>query len=155
MIHSVSVMKYSNEIIIQVPREKVVELFADPANIAEWQPGFISMELLSGEQGEVGAKSRMKYKMGKREIEMIETITEKNLPDSFCGTYEAKGVWNEVKNYFEALPDGSTRYYAENEFRMSGVMKLFAFLMPAAFRNQSQKYLDLFCEFAERRYPGA
>jgi len=143
-------MKYINEIIIQVPREKVVELFENPENVSKWQPGFVSMELQSGEKGELGSKTLLKYKMGKREVEMVETITEKRLPEIFCGTYETKGVWNEVKNHFEELPNGSTRYWSENEFKMSGMMKVFAFLMPGAFKKQSQKYLELFKDFAEK-----
>ena len=45
--------------------------------------------------------------MGKREIDMIETITVKNLPKEFSATYEAKGVWNEMKNYFEEIDENS------------------------------------------------
>ncbi len=147
-------MKYTNEIIIDLPREQVVALFDNPDNLAKWQPGFISMEHVGGEPGQPGAQSRLKYKMGKREIEMIETITVRDLPDTFAGTYETKGVWNEIKNHFEELPDGKTRLWSENEFRMSGfLMKLMALLMPGAFCRQSQKYLDLFKEFAEKEAP--
>ena len=143
-------MKYTNEVIIHAPREKVVELFDDAENIAKWQPGFVSMEHLSGDPGQVGARSKMKYKMGKRDIEMVETITARNLPEIFSGTYEARGVWNEVKNHFEELPDNKTRYWTDNEFKMKGVMKIMAWLMPGAFKKQSQKYLDLFKEFVEK-----
>lgn len=143
-------MKYKNEVIILASRKRVVALFEDPNNVSKWQPGFISMEVISGKAGEVGSKTRLNYQMGKRKIEMIETITQKHLPELFSGTYEAKGVWNEVKNHFEDLGDGRTRYWTENEFKMSGMMKLVAFLMPGAFKKQSQKYLDLFKEFAEK-----
>ena len=63
----------------------------------KWQPGLISFDHISGTVGEMGA---MLYKMGSREIEMIETITVKNLHDEFSGTYEANGVWDEVKKKF-------------------------------------------------------
>jgi len=144
-------MKYTNEVIINAPREKVVELFDNPDNLAKWQPGFISMKHLSGESGKVGAKYQLHYKMGKREIEMVEIITERNLPDVFSATYEAKGVWNEVRNHFEERADGTTRYWTENEFKMSGMMKIMAFIMPGMFRKQSQKYLDLFRDFVEKK----
>lgn len=143
-------MKYTNEVIINAPRAKVVELFENPDHIAKWQPGFISMEHLSGNAGEVGAKTKLLYQMGKRKIEMVETITDKALPDRFGGTYEAKNVWNEVVNHFEELPDERTRYRAETEFRLMGFMKIMGWLMPGAFRKQSQKYLDLLKDFAEQ-----
>lgn len=142
-------MKYTSEVTINAPREKVVGLFDSKENLAKWQPGFISMEHLSGEHGKVGAKYKMKYKMGKREVEMVETITAINFPDNFGATYEAKGVWNEIKNHFEELPNGKTRYWTDNEFKMKGMMKIMAWIMPGAFKKQSQKYLDLFKGFVE------
>ncbi len=142
-------MKYSNEVIINLPLNRVIELFDSEENLFKWQPELISFEHLSGEKGEVGAKSKLTYKMGKREVEMTETITVKDLPKEFSGTYEAKGVWNEVKNYFEALDENSTRFYADSHFEFSGFMKLIAFFMPGAFKKQSQKYLDQFKAFAE------
>lgn len=143
-------LNYKNEVIINASRDKVIELFMDPNNIDKWQPGFISMEILSGESGEVGSKTKMKYKMGKREVEMVETITVKNLPFEFSGTYEADGVFNSVKNYFEELPDGKTKYWTDSEFQFKGFMKIIGFLFPGMFKKQSQKYLDLFKAFVER-----
>lgn len=143
-------LKYKNEVIIDASRDKVIEMFMDPNNIDKWQSGFISMEIISGESGEVGSKTKLLYKMGKREIEMIETITVKNLPFEFSGTYEANGVYNIVKNYFEELPDGKTKYWSDSEFQFKGFMKLIGFLFPGMFKKQSQKYLDLFKDFVER-----
>lgn len=143
-------MKYTNEIIIDAPIEKVVKLFEDPKNIKEWQPGFISMEVISGSPGKEGSKTKMRYKMGKRDVEMIETITVNNLPKEFSGTYEAKGVFNLVNNYFEELPDGKTKYWSISEFQFKGFMKLIGFLFPGAFKKESQKYLVQFKEFVER-----
>lgn len=143
-------MKYNCEIVINADIKKVVKLFEDPNNLAKWQPGFISMEVLEGNAGKVGSRSKLQYQMGKREIEMIETITENDLPTSFSATYEAKNVWNEVKNHFEKLPNGKTKHWTENEFKMSGMMKFMAWLMPGVFKKQSYKYLELFKAFVEK-----
>lgn len=142
-------MKYSTEVIVNLPLTKVITLFDSEENLFKWQPELISLEHLSGDKGEVGAKSMLRYKMGKREIEMVETITVKDLPKEFSATYEAKGVWNEVKNYFEEIEEGKTRWYTDNDFRFSGFMKIIALLMPGSFKKQSQKYLDQFKAFAE------
>lgn len=142
-------MKYTNEIVINRSREEVVQLFDNPDNMKHWQEGFLSLEHISGEPGTVGAKSKLSYQMGKRYVEMIETITARNLPDEFSGTYEAKGVWNEVKNYFTEEEDGTTKWVAACEFRFSGFMKIIAFFMRGAFKKQSMKYLESFKKFAE------
>jgi len=80
-------MKYEFEIEINLSRNKVIELFDNPENLQKWQPGFISFDHLEGVKGQPGAKSKIKYKMGKRDIEMIETIINNNLPDTFLVTY--------------------------------------------------------------------
>lgn len=144
-------MRYSNEVEINLPLQKVIELFDNPANMPDWQPGFISMEHISGEAGQPGARSRLKYKMGKRDVELIETITNRNLPHEFHGTYEAKGVYNVQRNYFSPVGDNKTKWLSEAEFKFSGIMKLIGWLMPGAFKKQSQKYLDMFKEFAEKQ----
>ena len=135
--------------VINLPLKKVIELFDSEENLFKWQPELISFEHLSGEKGEVGAKSKLRYTMGKREIEMIETITVKNLPKEFSATYEAKDVWNEMKNYFEEIDENSTRWQADSHFEFSGFMKLIGFFLPGSFKKQSQKSLDLFKAFAE------
>jgi len=86
-------MKYTTEIEINKPIDRVIELFDNPENMKYWYPGFVSFESLVGEIGKEGAKSKIKYKIGEREIEMIQTITKRNLPGEFCGTYETKGLW--------------------------------------------------------------
>ena len=143
-------MKYSTEIEINKPVEKVVELFDNPDNLGKWMEGLISFEHISGTAGQVGAKSRLKFKMGKREMEMVETILVRNLPDEFSGTYEANGAFNIVKNRFIALPGNKTKYINEQEFQFKGFMKIIAFLMPGAFKKQSMKYLVAFKSFVEK-----
>ena len=142
-------MKYSTEIIVNLPLSEVIELFDSEENLFKWQPELISFEHMSGEKGKVGAKSKMRYEMGKREVEMIETITVNDLPKEFSATYEAKGVWNEMKNYFEEIDEQTTRWISESHFEFSGFMKVMAFFMGNSFKKQSQKYLENFKLFAE------
>lgn len=84
-------MKFSSEVIINLPRDRVIELFDDPKNLKKWQPGLQSFEHLSSDPGKPGAKSRLVFDQGGRRIEMIETVTQRDLPDVFTRTYEAKG----------------------------------------------------------------
>ena len=142
-------MKYKTEIDINLPVNKVVELFDNVDNLYKWQPELVSFEHLSGEAGEPGAKSKLKYKMGKREVEMIETITERNLPEVFAGTYEAKGVFNHVANQFVSLSENKTKWIADSEFKFSGIMYCMAPFMTGAFKKQTWKYFEQFKEFVE------
>lgn len=142
-------MTYSNEIEINLPRERVIALFDNPDNLKKWMPGLVSFEPVSGTPGQPGAVSKLKFQMGKRMMEMTETITVRNLPEEFSGTYEMKNVHNEVKNKFiETAPD-RTKYITESTFNFSGIMKVFGFLMKGTFIKTSQGYLERFKKFAE------
>jgi hypothetical protein len=142
-------MKYTCEIVIDKPREEVIKLFDNPDNMKYWQKGLVSFEHITGEPGKPGAESLLRYKMGKREIEMIETITYRSLPDEFHGNYVARGVTNIQKNYFKDEGD-KTRWISEAEFKFSGFMKIMAFLMgKKAFQKQTQTYMEDFKAFAE------
>lgn len=145
-------MKYTVETTINAPIDEVIKRFDNVDTLKEWMPGLVSFEHLSGEPGQVGAKSKLTYQMGKRTIEMIETITERDLPRCFNGTYEAKGVYNEVGNAFEAIDENTTRHISDQYFGFKGGMKVIGFLFPGAFKKQSQKYLDDFKSFVERDY---
>ena len=142
-------MKYSKEVTINLPRKKVVELFDNPDNMSKWQDGLISFETISGKPGQPGSKSRLRYKMGKREIEMVETIVKRNLPNEFTGTYEARNVWNLVENFFEEVDKHTTRWTLKTEFRVRGFMRILAFLMPGMFKKQTLKNMLDFKKFAE------
>jgi uncharacterized membrane protein len=76
-------MKYSVSIEIDRPLDEVVEKFDNSENLFKWMEGLQKYEHLSGEPGKPGAKTRLLFQMGKRKIEMIETITVRNLPMSF------------------------------------------------------------------------
>jgi uncharacterized membrane protein len=142
-------MKYTCTVEINKPIDHVVKLFDSPENLKKWMQGLESFEPISGIPGQPGAKSLLKFKMGKRQMEMIETVTVRNLPSEFTGTYEVKNVFNIVKNSFEKIDDKRTRYSTEQEFRFNGFMKIIAFMMPGAFKKQSMKYLLAFKNFAE------
>ena len=142
-------MKYTTEIKIIKPRTEVVEKFSNPDNMKHWQRGFISMEPISGNLGEEGSKNMLKYKMGKRDIEMEEKIVKKDLPAQFHANYSAKGVYNIQENFFEETPEGHTLWISHNEFRFNGFMKLMGLFMPGAFRKQSYQYMKDFKDFVE------
>ena len=62
--------------------------------------------------------------MGKREVEMVETITRRDLPREFTGTYETPTVWNEVGNHFEKVDMKQTKWISHVDFKFRGFMKL-------------------------------
>ncbi len=142
-------MRYTVEITINLPRARVIELFDSFENLKKWQEGLQEIEHLSGEPGQPGAKTRLLYDMGRRRVEMVETIISRDLPAEFSGTYDAQGVHNIVRNSFIDQGD-STRWLMDTEFQFSGFMRIMAFFMRrGSFEKQTRQSMQAFKDFAE------
>ena len=144
-------MTYTCTIDIDLPRERVAELLNDQNNLSEWLDGFISVGPLSGEPGEVGAVSKFRFKMGKGEVEMTETITKKQFPDEYEGKYDAPKMENWVNNRLEVIDEHKTRWVQHTEFKFQGFMKVVAAMMPRSFKKRSMLHMRDFKAFAEKR----
>ncbi len=142
-------LKYSLNIDIALPRDRVIELFDSTENLYKWQPELKSFDHVSGEPGQVGAVSKLVVAMGKREIEMTETITVRNFPHEFSGIYETKGVRNPMQNLFEEIDSNNTKWITTTEFHCSGITKIMCFIMPGAFKKQTFQFMENFKKFAE------
>ncbi|MDT0301320.1 SRPBCC family protein [Streptomonospora wellingtoniae] len=153
-------MKYTVSIEIALPRERVVQLLADPAHMPKWLRGLVLHEPLSGVHGQVGTESRVVMQMGKQRMECTETITRREPADlrgipkghavHFDREIVGEGMWSAVR---ETLTEGGpqkTLWVSESEYRFSGLMmRLVGRLMPGAFRKQSQQHMQDFKAFAE------
>lgn len=144
-------MKYTTEIIIEKGLEEVIKKMDSTDNMKHWQEGLASAEHISGTPGEFGAQMKLNYDFGKRQMELIETITKQNFPHEFHATYNTKGVRNIQQNYFELTPQGYTKWICENKFEPTNfAMNAMLFLMPRAFKKQTKAYMTNFKNFVEK-----
>ncbi|WP_411732829.1 SRPBCC family protein [Paeniglutamicibacter sp.] len=144
-------MEFTQQLTVKVPRSRFIELFDDPENLKAWQPGLISFEGLTGTPGQPGSTSRLVYKQGKGTMEMIETVTRRDLPEAFDGTYDAKGMHNVFRNEFHDLDGTATRWVAHNVFDFTGFMRIVALLFGPVVKKQNLKTMTAFKDFAEAR----
>lgn len=142
-------MEYSCELVIDLPRARVIELFDDPDNLRKWQPTLKSFEPLSGTPGQPGARSRLTYDEGGRKVELLETVTSRNLPDEFSGTYETRGAMNWITNRFVEHGPAKTLWISQTRFEFSGLMRLLSVFMQGGFRKQTLQLMQNFKRFAE------
>lgn len=143
-------MKYESEIVVDVPLEEFVWKMDNIENMRHWQRGLKSAEHLSGIPGELGSKMKLHYDFGNRKMELVETITKRNLPNEIHATYTTSGMQNIQQNYFEKVSEKQTRWISKSEFMpLSFTMKVMLFLMPKAFKKQSMIYMNDFKNFAE------
>jgi hypothetical protein len=154
-------MKYTVSMEIALPREKVVQLLADPAHLSEWLRGLVLHEPLNGMHGQVGTRSRVVMRMGQQTMEATETITRREpadlhgIPEGSVVHYEreivADGMWNAARERFTEAGPESTLWESENEYRFSGLpMRLAAPFLRGVMRKQSRQHMRDFKLFAEQ-----
>jgi uncharacterized membrane protein len=142
-------MKYTIEVDIDRPLNEVVEKFDNQDNYSSWMKGLESFENIEGKQGQEGSKTKFIFNMGKRKMEMIETVLKRDLPKQYLLSYEVNGVYNEVDNRFEKIDDKNTLYTTHQYFKFKGFMKVMAFFIGRSFKKQSLKYANDFKKFVE------
>ena len=144
-------MLYTTKIIIELPLEACFKKFNNPENLKHWQKGLINIEHISGTPRETGSKTTLFFKFGKRNLELTETITKYNFPNTFHANYDTKGMHNVQENFFLETTEGYTEWTSKNEFLATNFkLRMMTLLMPSIFKKQTKKYLEDFKNFAER-----
>ena len=142
-------MKYSIELILNKSRDEVWDTFDSLENLYKWQPSLKEFNLESGEAGQPGAKSRLKYRERNKDYEMIETITSRNKPEEFSGAYEMKGTKNFITNRFFDLGEDKTKWELVSEFKFGGIFKLLSPFMKGMIVKRTRTDMNRFKELVE------
>jgi hypothetical protein len=154
-------MKLTVSIEIALPRERVVQLLADPAHLPKWLRGMVLHEPLNGMHGQVGTESRVVLQTGQQTMEATETITRREpanlhgIPRDTVVHFErelvAKGMWSAARDRLAEAGPETTLWAQENEYRFSSLpMRLLAPFMRGVFRKQLQQHMQDFKAFAEQ-----
>jgi uncharacterized membrane protein len=137
---------------VNLPVDKVFDLFLDKEKFPAWKIGFVKYEVLSGTPGMVGCVTKLIYK----KFVMIETVLQNNKPHQYTTQYDhmqkdSVMLVHKAINKFTPVGD-STRIEVESEvvktnnFFTALMMKLFAKVGEKQFHDQ----LKLFKALAER-----
>lgn len=143
-------MKFHIELVVDIPFARLIELFEDPNNLKKWQPNVISFKHLTGEIGQPGATSRIRYNLVVKTIDIKETILKRNLPEEFVLRHETEGVANIISNNFKEIAPNKTRWIMENNFQFSGLKKFAALALKGVFKKQTELTMERFKKFAEQ-----
>ncbi|MDF1697066.1 MAG: hypothetical protein P1U56_14585 [Saprospiraceae bacterium] len=144
-------MKYTCEIIVDVNREKCIELWLDERRLAEWQDGFQYKNWLDGVANENHAKAYILFEQNGRNLELEELIIKNQLPDYIEGKYTHVHMTNTQKVMFDVLDVNRTMIRTDVHYiQFSGfIPKIMGMLFPRVFKKQSQKWLNQFKVMAE------
>lgn len=137
-------MKYTESITLNQPRSQVVECFDDPVQQPSWQPDLIDMEPVDGIPGQQGSKMQLVYRMGQREVELLQTVTLRNLPHEFAEQFENPYLWILIHHRFSDLEGQRTLWHLDCEVSLRGQQRWLGWLSLGLFRRQTRIYLRRF-----------
>ena len=141
-------MKYTTEIEIKAPVEKVAGLLGDHEKMKHWLKELESYEPITGKPRHEGTKTRLKINIAGG-VEVTETITAVDFPRHFATQYDLQHGTLLANSRLEPIDDNSTRYFLDHEFEFTGPMKLVTSLLKPAFIRHSERIMDEFKTVAE------
>ena len=147
-------MELGNQITINAPKDFVASYLRRSEHFDQWQDDFKSATLLSGDLDQVSAQTRMLYKFGKSDMELLETVRNNNLPDSFEALYKHKHMDNIMLSTFENLDGDKTIYSTHvNYIKLKGlIIKIMAKLFSGKFKKGPEKWMQQFKSFVESEW---
>jgi hypothetical protein len=109
-----------------------------------------SFELLSGQQGQPGARAKVLMETHGLKLEMIETIVERKMPDVYTLRYDGKGVKNMVENRFYEVGPEQTRWVMNSTLEFSPFTAVASGFIKDIIVKQNHESMKRFKEFAEK-----
>ena len=143
---------YNETITVEVdaPAEKTFAIFNKPGTMSEWLEGFISMELIEGEENEIGAKYKLTFEERGKQFSMIETITDFDVNErvGFDLTDDHGGNFHMDITFSEA--DGKTTIAETMTGSSSGIFgNAMMALMKSSINKQKTGWYEKLAEYIE------
>lgn len=109
---------------IACPLEQVWQRFDDGAQLARWQPSLIRVEQLDGTPGQLGARARLTYREGGRDIALVEIVEERRAPTLYRCRYESALIESWIDNRFTSEAPGVTSWRVVQTTHFRGLLRL-------------------------------
>ena len=137
-------MKLKFETVIDANLDTVWAAFDNPANMSRWQQNLVSFKHISGELGQPGAVSELKYDEKGKEMVLQETITERREPVFLAGVYDSPTGKTLIVNHFEAVDENATRWTSWCNFTFTGLMKFMSLFVSGMIRKRTEADMQRF-----------
>ena len=141
-------MKSVVQLDIDVPRERLASLFADPTLSTKWMDDIQRYEPISGQPGAPGSTYRLVPKQG--DMVFVATVIANDLPNESRLRLDAGNVSVAVTARYVAIAAERSRLVSEEVFTFKGLVgKLGGFLARGAIHRAHRRHMEAFKRFAE------
>ena len=140
-------VEYGHEITVNKPIKEAWAVYQDESKLGEWLEGFKSIELIEGEDGEVGSKYKVIVNPGEGEddFEMIETIVSKEEFDHVELTFDSEMMRFDQTTTFSET-DGKTTIKTDSKVSGKNLLyrSMFATMeiLGGSFQGQEVKHVE-------------
>lgn len=141
-------MRFTSEIVLNKPIEQVRVLTSDPAHVHQWQPDLVSITQHSETPGAAGSTATLTY----RKFTLEETVLAATA-DERTSRYETRGMVHTITNRYTRIDDQRTKLVSDNEFQLSGLLKLGRRVLEKSLREQAERNLGNFKAFIDNAAP--
>jgi len=113
---------YGAEIVVDKPVKEAWAVTQDESKYAQWLEGFKSIELLSGEKGQVGSTYKVTVNPGEgqEDFEMVETVQSLKEFEHVEMTFDSKAMNFYQKMSFDEQ-DGKTKIKTDSKVKGKGI----------------------------------
>src|SRR6266571_7190749 len=141
-------MKSTVTVEINLPREKVDDLFTDPRNSTLWMNDVDRIEVVSGQLGMPGSKYRLVPRKGN--MVFVATVLSRDLPNEARLVLDSPNVVVSVTGTFQSHTANRTLLISNEVFRFKGAISaIFGFFEQIAIRKAHRRHIEAFKAFAE------
>ncbi len=131
---------YTSQVIVNASVEKSWAVFTDETKMAEWMPGFKSIENISGEPLQVGSEWKLTVEDQGQIFEMTERVTAVKVQEKYAFWLDNDVLNANVEIYFAAVDSATTEITANTQTIAKGVVwKSMLFLMKGNISEQDQE----------------
>ena len=141
------VIEYGHEITVDKPINEAWAVHQDETRLGEWLDGFQSIELLTGESGEVGSTYKVVVNPGEGQpdFEMIETINSKQEFDHITLSFDSDMMVFDQTTTFKEEGD-QTIIKTDSKVKGKGMMMRSMFaameMLGGSFQAQEEKNVE-------------
>jgi len=142
-------MKSTVELDIDLPRQQLAALFADPTLNTKWMDDIERYEPVSGQPGAPGSKYRLIPKKG--DMVFVATVISNDLPRESRLFLDGSNVTVSITAQYVALSPRKSRPVSEEVFTFKNLIgKIMSFFARGAIRKAHRRHMEAFKRFAER-----
>jgi len=136
---------------INKPVEKVWDLFMNPDNLKNWLTGFVSVEPISGNAGETGSVSKLKFMERGKLVEVKETVVAATPNQQYSFEMEHNAFHGKTDIRLVSLGNRTEFIQTVEFFPKSFMMKLMMPIVKGAMKKQMANELTNLKNFIETK----